>query len=75
MKPSSTAKDVLRGGKVIYEDPAAALNVSEEAWNKIVQDNLVKHKENEAKAKQDKFLKNKAIQDEQRRQVEIKKAQ
>lgn len=51
MKPSSTAKDVLRGGKVIYEDPAAALNVSEEAWNKIVQDNLVKHKETEAKAK------------------------
>lgn len=58
----------------MYEDPAAALNVSEEAWNKIVQENLVKHKESEAKAKKDKFLKNKIIQDEQRRQVEIKKA-
>ena len=58
----------------MYEDPAAALNVSEEAWNKIVQENLVKHKESEAKAKKDKFLRKKIIQEEQRRQVEIKKA-
>ena len=58
----------------MYEDPAAALNVSEEAWHKIVHDNLVKHKASEAKAKQDKFMKNKVIQDEQRRQVEIKRA-
>jgi hypothetical protein len=48
--------------------------VSEEKWNEIVQDNLKKHKETEEKVKKDKFLRNKVIQEEQRRQVEIRKA-
>jgi len=65
----------LNGGRIVYEDPAAALNVSEEAWHKIVQDNLKRHKETEITVKREKFIKNKAIQDEQRRQVEIKRAE
>lgn len=36
LKPTATSKDILNGGRVVYEDPAAALNVSEDAWNKIV---------------------------------------
>ena len=36
LKPTATAKDILNGGRIVYEDPAAALNVSEEAWHKIV---------------------------------------
>lgn len=74
LKPQST-KDILNGGRVFYEDPAAALNVSEEKWNLIVQENLRKHKETEEKTKKDKFLRNKIIQEEQRRQVELRKAQ
>lgn len=70
LKPTSTAKDI----KVVYEDPAAALNVSEEKWNEMVQNNLKKHKESEEKAKRDKYLRYKLVQEEQRKQVEAKKA-
>jgi hypothetical protein len=66
MKPSNT-KDILEGRKIVYEDPCAALNISEERWHEMVQENLKKHNESEKKAKQDKFEKNKAIQMEQRR--------
>ena len=74
LKPQSTKNDILKGGKVYYEDPAQALNVSDEKWNLIVQENLKKHKENEEKVKKDKFMRNKIIQDEQRKQVVIRKA-
>ena len=64
MKPPSSTRDALNGGKLVYEDPAAAMNISEGQWNTMVQENLKKHNENEEKKKKDKFLKNKEIQDE-----------
>ena len=36
--------------RLVYEDPAAALNVSEDQWNNIVQNNLKKYHEENAKA-------------------------
>ena len=75
IKPATTAKNLHAGQQVVYEDPAAALNVSENQWNQMVQDNLKKHKENEEKVKREKYMRYKAIQEEQRRQVEAKKAQ
>lgn len=63
----------FNGGKIVYEDPAAQLNISEGKWNEIVQANLKKFSEDKEKAIKDKFAKNKAIQDEQLKQIEMKK--
>jgi hypothetical protein len=46
---------------LVYEDPAAQLNVSEEKWNAIVQENLRKFKEDRDKARMDKITRAKAI--------------
>lgn len=46
---------------VVYEDPAAALNVSEEKWNAIVQENLKKFKDDLDKVKADKIAKSRAV--------------
>lgn len=59
----------FNGGKLVFEDPAAQLNISEGQWNDIVQANLKKFTEDKEKAVKDKFAKNKAIQDEQLRQM------
>jgi hypothetical protein len=32
-------KSGISGGKIFYEDPAAALNISDEKWAKIVNEN------------------------------------
>lgn len=63
----------FNGGRLVYEDPAAQLNISEGQWNDIVQANLRKFSEDKEKAIKDKFAKNKAIQDEQLKQMEQKK--
>ena len=46
---------------LVYEDPAATLNVSEEKWNAIVQENLRKFKEDRDKVRLDKIHRAKAI--------------
>lgn len=46
---------------LVYEDPAASLNVSEEKWNAIVQENLRKFKEDRDKVRLDKITRAKAI--------------
>ena len=58
---------------VVYEDPAAALNVSDDKWNAIVQENLRKFKDDREKARMDKIQKSKVIQEEQKKQIEAKK--
>lgn len=45
----------------MYEDPAANLNVSEEKWNQIVQENLRKFKEERDAARLDKIKRSKAV--------------
>ena len=45
--PVGIAKPTQRGpntldGKLIFEDPSAALNITDDKWNEIVQDNLKK---------------------------------
>jgi hypothetical protein len=58
--------------KVVFDDPAAALNPSEEEWSQIVQNNLAKFKAEQVKQKQDKFQMSKVIQEEQRKQIQDK---
>ena len=58
---------------LVYEDPAAQLNVSEEKWNAIVQENLRKFKEDRDKVRIDKIARAKAIQEEQKKQIEEKR--
>ena len=49
------------------------MNVSEEKWNAIVQENLRKFKEDRDKVRLDKIVRAKAIQEEQKKQIEEKK--
>lgn len=58
--------------RIVYEDPAAALNVTERRWNQIVQENLVKFEAENAKKVTDKLDKNKRIWEEQKKQIEAK---
>ena len=52
-----------------FEDPAAALNISDDHWNDIVKENLKKFEEDKIKAVQAKRDKNKKVQEEQLRQM------
>ena len=47
-----------------FEDPAAALNLSDDKWNDIVKENLKKFEEDKKTAVQNKLNKNKKIQAE-----------
>jgi len=60
-------------GIISYEDPVAALNLSDQKWNEIVQKQVVDfHKENARKVK-DRLSKSKAIMEEQKKQIEEKR--
>lgn len=66
--PVSISKPTQRGpntldGKLIFEDPSAALNLTDDRWNEIVQNNLKKFEEEKVNQKQAKFEKNKIVQD------------
>jgi len=66
-EPNAFAKTADAANKsryLVYEDPAASLNVSEEKWNAIVQENLRKFKEDRDKVRIDKITRAKAIQEE-----------
>ena len=63
----------FKGGLFVYEDPADALNMSEDKWNNIVQKNLVEFEAEKEKKKQEKLQKAKTIQELQRKQMEEKK--
>ena len=70
--PMSITKPNQRGpntldGKLIFEDPSAVLNLTDDRWNEIVQDNLKKFEEDKANAKNAKYAKNKAVQEQQMR--------
>ena len=70
--PMSISKPTQRGpntldGKLIFEDPSAVLNLTDDRWNEIVQDNLKKFEEDKVNAKNAKFAKNKAVQEQQMR--------
>lgn len=59
--------------KVFYEDPAAALNVTERRWNEIVIENKRKFHEENQKKIEDKLIKNKKVWEEQKKQIEAKR--
>ena len=46
---------------VLFEDPSAALNLSEDRWNAIVQENRIKFENDKVVAKAKKLERNKAI--------------
>lgn len=54
---------------LVYEDPAAQLNINEDQWNSIVQKNLQNFNDEREKAKNDKLMQNKVIQMEQLKQI------
>ena len=58
---AKTADPANKSRYLVYEDPAASLNVSEEKWNAIVQENLRKFKEDRDKVRIDKITRAKAI--------------
>jgi len=60
-KMKRRTNSLMSEGNLVYEDPAAALNFSEDQWNQIVQDNLKKHYEDEARAEREKREKRKRI--------------
>ena len=49
----------------MYEDPSAALNLSEDKWNEIVQENFKKYEAGQREAKAKAFERNRKIQEEQ----------
>lgn len=57
----------------MYEDPADALNMSEDKWNGIVKKNLVDFEAEKIKKKTEKLEKAKTIQELQRKQMDEKK--
>ena len=63
-KPTERGHNTLEG-KLVFEDPSAVLNITDDKWNEIVQDNLKKFEEDKFNAKQAKFAKNKAVQEQQ----------
>lgn len=65
--------DTFKGGLIVYEDPADALNMSEDKWNNIVQKNLIEFEAEKEKKKQEKLQRAKTIQELQRKQMEEKK--
>ena len=66
----SISKPVQRGpntleGKLIFEDPSAVLNLTDDRWNEIVQENLKKFEADKVNQKNAKFAKNKVVQEQQ----------
>ena len=57
---------------MLYEDPSAALNLSEDKWNEIVQENFKKYEAGQREAKAKAFERNRKIQEEQLKQASIK---
>jgi hypothetical protein len=57
---------------VHHEDPAAAMNPSDEQWNAIVQQNLKNFEQEKQRVMQEKIEKSKRIQEEQKRQMSIR---
>ena len=63
----------LTGRKIFYEDPAAILNMSDNAWNEQVQKQAREHKEKAQAEIQKKLERNKLIMEEQKRQIDEKR--
>ena len=55
--------------RVVYEDPAAALNLTDKKWNSIVENNLKAFNEEKVRVKEERLAKNKRVQEEQRKQI------
>lgn len=61
-KPTMRGNNTLEG-QLIFEDPSAVLNLTEERWNEIVQNNLKKFEEEKVSSKNAKFAKSKLVQE------------
>ena len=59
--------------RVYHTDPAKDLNPTEDQWNAIVMANLEKHKQEKLSVKKNALEKTKKIQEEQIRQMQIRK--
>lgn len=61
-----------RPNAVIYEDPAAALNMDDKAWNELVQKQALEFSEKAKIESKERFMKNRIIMEEQKKQIEEK---
>jgi len=61
-----------RPNAVVFEDPAGALNMSEKAWNDLVQKQAQEFKDKAVREQKERFAKNRAIMEEQKKQIEEK---
>lgn len=59
--------------RVYHTDPAKDLNPTEDQWNAIVMANFEKHKQEKLSVKKNALEKTKKIQEEQIRQMQIRK--
>ncbi len=72
--PTVKQPNPFNGNKLLtFEDPSAALNISEEHWNVIVQKNLRDYEEGNKMAKVKALEKATKVQEEQRKQAEKKR--
>lgn len=60
---------------VQYEDPSAALNMSEQQWNEAVKQQAIEFRRENERKHQEQIQKNREIYEEQKKQVEAKRAQ
>lgn len=58
---------------LIYEDPGLALNLSDEKWNNIVQQNLKNFNEEKRVAKENARKNNLKVYEEQKKQMDEKR--
>ena len=58
---------------LVYEDPALALNLSDDKWNSIVQQNLKNFHEEKRKVKEDSRKHNLQVYEEQKKQMDQRK--
>jgi hypothetical protein len=71
--PSVAGAPSIYGGSVYHVDHTGKMNPSEGEWNKIVQQNLQNFKEEKERVVKEKAARARAIQNEQKRQIELKR--
>lgn len=75
-RAGSSIVNVMNNGSVVadmgnhlvqFEDPVAALNLSDDKWNDIVQRNAREFKQENERKVQEQMLKNRAVMEEQKK--------
>lgn len=63
----------MYAGSIYHVDPAEKMNPTEKEWNEIVQKNLTNFKQEKERVLKEKADRARAIQDEQKRQIDLKR--